>query len=82
MPAARPGPVELAAGLDPAAADLAAVHWNAAGLVAGVVQDVADGRVLMLGWLDEEALAATLGTGEVHFHSRSRGRLWRKGESS
>ncbi len=36
----------------------------------------------MVGWLDVEALAATLGTGEVHFHSRSRGRLWRKGESS
>ena len=52
------------------------------GLVVGVVQDVADGRVLMVGWLDVEALAATLGTGDVHFHSRSRGRLWRKGESS
>jgi phosphoribosyl-ATP pyrophosphohydrolase/phosphoribosyl-AMP cyclohydrolase len=77
MPAARPGPVALEAGLDPAA-----VRWDGTGLVAGVVQDVADGRVLMVGWLDEEALAATLGTGEVHFHSRSRGRLWRKGESS
>ena len=52
-----------------------------AGLVVGVVQDVADGRVLMVAWLDVEALAATLGTGEVHFHSRSRGRLWRKGET-
>jgi phosphoribosyl-ATP pyrophosphohydrolase/phosphoribosyl-AMP cyclohydrolase len=71
------GPVELEAGLDPAS-----VTWGAAGLVAGVVQDVADGRVLMVGWLDAEALAATLGSGEVHFHSRSRSRLWRKGESS
>jgi phosphoribosyl-ATP pyrophosphohydrolase/phosphoribosyl-AMP cyclohydrolase len=71
------GPVALAAGLDPAT-----IAWDAAGLVAGVVQDVADGRVLMVGWLDAEALAATLGTGDVHFHSRSRGRLWRKGESS
>ena len=52
------------------------------GLVAGVVQDVADGRVLMVAWMDAEALAATLATGEVHFHSRSRGRLWRKGETS
>jgi phosphoribosyl-ATP pyrophosphohydrolase/phosphoribosyl-AMP cyclohydrolase len=77
MPAARRGPVALAEGLDPAA-----VRWDGTGLVAGVVQDVADGRVLMVGWLDEEALSATLGTGEVHFHSRSRGRLWRKGESS
>ena len=71
------GPVALAAGLDPAT-----IAWDAAGLVAGVVQDVADGRVLMVGWLDAEALAATLGTGDVHFHSRSRGRLWRKGETS
>ena len=73
----RPGPVDLGTGLDPAA-----VRWDAAGLVVGVVQDVADGRVLMVGWLDVEALAAMLGTGEVHFHSRTRGRLWRKGEAS
>ena len=71
------GPVEIAAGLDPAT-----IAWDAGGLVVGVVQDVADGRVLMVGWLDAESLAATLGTGDVHFHSRSRGRLWRKGESS
>ena len=71
------GPVDIGAGLDPAT-----IAWDAAGLVAGVVQDVADGRVLMVGWLDAEALAATLDTGQVHFHSRSRGRLWRKGESS
>ena len=73
----RPGPVDLDSGLDPEA-----VRWDADGLVVGVVQDVADGRVLMVGWLDVEALAATLGTGLVHFHSRSRGRLWRKGEQS
>jgi len=73
----RSGPVDLDAGLDPAT-----VRWDAAGLVVGVVQDVTDGRVLMVGWLDVEALAATLGTGEVHFHSRSRDRLWRKGEQS
>ena len=71
------GAVDLMAG---PSAD--AVAWGEGGLVAGVVQDVADGRVLMVGWLDAEALAATLATGEVHFHSRSRGRLWRKGESS
>ena len=58
------------------------VAWGADGLVAAVVQDVADGRVLMLGWQDADALTATLATGEVHFHSRSRGRLWRKGETS
>jgi phosphoribosyl-AMP cyclohydrolase / phosphoribosyl-ATP pyrophosphohydrolase len=52
------------------------------GLVPAIVQDVHDGRVLMLAWMDVEALAATLQTGEVHFHSRSRDRLWRKGEES
>jgi phosphoribosyl-ATP pyrophosphohydrolase/phosphoribosyl-AMP cyclohydrolase len=50
--------------------------------VPAVVQDVADGRVLMVAYVDAEALAATLATGEVHFHSRSRDRLWRKGETS
>ena len=47
-----------------------------------VVQDAADGRVLMVAYMDAEALAATIATGEVHFHSRSRDRLWRKGETS
>jgi phosphoribosyl-ATP pyrophosphohydrolase/phosphoribosyl-AMP cyclohydrolase len=56
--------------------------WGPDGLVPGIVQDAGDGRVLMLGWLDAEALAATVATGLVHFHSRSRGRLWRKGETS
>jgi len=58
------------------------VRWGADGLAPAIVQDFADGRVLMLGYVDREALAATLETGEVHFHSRSRGRLWRKGETS
>ena len=62
--------------------DPGAVRFGADGLVPGVVQDAADGRVLMVGYLDAEALAATLATGEVHFHSRSRDRLWRKGETS
>ena len=57
-------------------------HFDADGLVPAVVQDASDGRILMLAWMDEEALAATLATGEVHFHSRSRDRLWRKGETS
>jgi phosphoribosyl-ATP pyrophosphohydrolase/phosphoribosyl-AMP cyclohydrolase len=58
------------------------VRFGPDGLVPAVVQDAADGRVLMVAWMDAEALAATLATGEVHFHSRSRGRLWRKGETS
>jgi phosphoribosyl-AMP cyclohydrolase / phosphoribosyl-ATP pyrophosphohydrolase len=58
------------------------VHFGPDGLVPAVVQDAADGRVLMVAWMDAEALTATLATGDVHFHSRSRGRLWRKGETS
>jgi phosphoribosyl-ATP pyrophosphohydrolase/phosphoribosyl-AMP cyclohydrolase len=58
------------------------VAWGSSGLVPAVVQDVADGRVLMVAYVDAEALAATLATGQVHFHSRSRDRLWRKGETS
>jgi phosphoribosyl-AMP cyclohydrolase / phosphoribosyl-ATP pyrophosphohydrolase len=52
------------------------------GLVPVVVQDAADGRVLMLAWANAEAVAATLATGDVHFFSRSRQSLWRKGETS
>ena len=58
------------------------IRFDDAGLVPAVIQDVADGRVLMLAYMDAAALAATIQTGEVHFHSRSRGRLWRKGETS
>ena len=62
--------------------DAAAVRFGADGLIAAVVQDAMDGRVLMVGWQDAEALEATRRTGEVHFHSRSRDALWRKGETS
>ena len=58
------------------------VAYGADGLVPAVVQDRIDGRVLMVAYMDAEALAATVSTGEVHFHSRSRDRLWRKGETS
>jgi phosphoribosyl-ATP pyrophosphohydrolase/phosphoribosyl-AMP cyclohydrolase len=58
------------------------VRWGADGLVPAIVQDATDGRVLMLAWMDAEALEATRSTGLVHFHSRSRGRLWQKGETS
>ena len=51
-------------------------------LTAGIVQDVLTGQVLMLGFLDEEALRLTRQTGLVHFHSRSRNQLWKKGETS
>jgi phosphoribosyl-AMP cyclohydrolase / phosphoribosyl-ATP pyrophosphohydrolase len=51
-------------------------------LRAAIVQDDDTGRILMLGWMDDEALRATRETGFVHFFSRSRQRLWRKGETS
>jgi len=62
--------------------DPAAVRYGPDGLVAAVVQDADDGRVLMLGWQDAEAVAATIATGQAHFHSRSRDALWKKGETS
>ncbi len=52
------------------------------GLIPGIVQDHQTGDVLMLGYLNEEALEKTQRTGEVHFFSRSRNRLWKKGETS
>jgi phosphoribosyl-ATP pyrophosphohydrolase/phosphoribosyl-AMP cyclohydrolase len=51
-------------------------------LRAAIVQDDDTGRVLMLGWMDEEALALTRSSGLVHFFSRSRQKLWQKGETS
>jgi phosphoribosyl-AMP cyclohydrolase / phosphoribosyl-ATP pyrophosphohydrolase len=51
-------------------------------LLPTIVQDAESGRVLMLAWMDDEALRRTRETGEAHFFSRSRGRLWRKGETS
>src|ERR671916_2401888 len=51
-------------------------------LRAAIVQDAGTGRVLMLAWMDDEALRRTRETGEAHFYSRSRRALWHKGESS
>ena len=58
------------------------VRFGPDGLIPAVVQDAADGRILMLAYMDLVALDATVASGEVHFHSRSRDRLWRKGEIS
>ena len=58
------------------------VRFGPDGLAPAIVQDATDGRVLMLAWMDAESLAQTVATGDVHFHSRSRDRLWRKGETS
>ncbi len=57
-------------------------NFDERGLVPTIVQDAATGAVLMLGYMDREALDATLRTKEVHFRSRSRGKLWKKGETS
>jgi len=56
--------------------------WTADGLVAAIVQDDASGAVLMFAWMNREALQLTAATGEAHYWSRSRQRLWRKGEES
>ncbi|MCC7267198.1 MAG: phosphoribosyl-AMP cyclohydrolase [Caulobacteraceae bacterium] len=59
-----------------------APRFDASGLVACVTTDAATGEVLMLGWMNAEALRATLDTGVVHYFSRSRNELWKKGETS
>jgi len=56
--------------------------YDANGLVTAVATDAASGEVLMLAHMNAEALAKTIATGEAWFFSRSRGRLWKKGESS
>ncbi len=56
--------------------------FDSAGLLSAVVQHAKTGEVLMVGFMDAEAIAATRSTGFAHFHSRSRGRLWKKGETS
>jgi len=58
------------------------VRWGERGLVPVVAQESATGRVLMLAWMDRDALARTAETGEAVYYSRSRERLWRKGEES
>ena len=58
------------------------LRFDHRGLVPAIVQDGATGTVLMLAWMDREAIDATQATGEVHFHSRSRDALWKKGETS
>jgi phosphoribosyl-AMP cyclohydrolase len=57
-------------------------RFDANGLIPAVAQDAASGEVLMLAWMNAEALALTLQTGIAHYWSRSRGGLWKKGETS
>lgn len=62
--------------------DPESLRWDDRGLVAGIVQDITSGAVLMLAWMDREAVVRTLDTRVAHFWSRSRKQLWRKGETS
>jgi len=66
----------------PLAAALEGLRWNADGLVPAIAQQHDSGEVLMMAWMNREALDETLRTGRVCYWSRSRQKLWRKGESS
>jgi len=59
-----------------------APRFDAAGLIAAIAQHADTGEVLMLAWMNDEALRLTLDTGEAHYFSRSRNALWKKGETS
>jgi phosphoribosyl-AMP cyclohydrolase len=61
---------------------LAAVKFDASGLIAAVVQDATDSSVLMMAWMNRQALELTATTGNAHYFSRSRKKLWLKGETS
>ena len=61
---------------------LDALKYNAAGLVPAIAQDAESGTVLMLAWMNREAIEATLTSGRVTYYSRSRNALWRKGDTS
>ncbi|MBI1195299.1 MAG: phosphoribosyl-AMP cyclohydrolase [Gammaproteobacteria bacterium] len=61
---------------------LDAVKWNADGLVAAIAQEAATGQILMQAWMNRESLALTASLGHAVYWSRSRQRLWHKGESS
>ncbi len=58
------------------------LQYNDRGLIPAVVQDIDSGAVLMMGWMNAEAVAATLSTGRATFYSRSRSAIWVKGETS
>ena len=58
------------------------VRWDQAGLIPAIAQDHADGAVLMVAWMNRESLAASIEEGRAVYYSRSRRKLWRKGEKS
>ncbi len=61
---------------------LDAIRWDSAGLVPAIAQDAQTGRVLMVAWMNRDSLAETAATGRAVYWSRSRSKLWRKGEES
>ncbi|MGO1460738.1 MAG: phosphoribosyl-AMP cyclohydrolase [Marinobacter sp.] len=61
---------------------LEAIRWTADGLVPAIAQDAASGDILMMAWMNRESLRLTAEEGQAVYWSRSRGKLWRKGESS
>jgi len=61
---------------------LGKIKWGEDGLVPAIAQEASTNRVLTLAWTNRESLARTVATGEAHYWSRSRRRLWRKGEES
>ena len=71
----------LGEAIDPAPL-LGSIRWTPDGLVPAIVQDAASGAVLMMAWMDEAAVRATLATGQTHFYSRSRRASWHKGGTS
>jgi phosphoribosyl-AMP cyclohydrolase len=73
---------EAVAASDAPADWLDAVRWDAAGLVTAIAQEAGTGRILMVAWMNRDALAETARSGTAVYWSRSRGRLWRKGEES
>ena len=58
------------------------VKWDQAGLVPAIAQDAVSGRILMMAWMDREALELTATTNLAHYYSRSRRKQWKKGEES
>ncbi len=58
------------------------IKFNEAGLIPAIVQDFQNGQILMMAWMNEESLQLTLKTNFAHYFSRSRGKLWKKGETS
>jgi phosphoribosyl-AMP cyclohydrolase len=62
--------------------EVLAPRFDANGLIAAIAQHAESGEILMIAWMNAQALALTLDTGAAHYFSRSRGALWKKGETS